>query len=474
LALHSLVKQYAGKVKLIYIDPPYNRDADTFYNDSFKRSSWLTFMKNRLEVAKSLLGEDGVIFIQIDDTQHPYLKVLCDEIFDEKNNPVTIYVQVRYDQKTLSEKNDFQKVIEQIIVYQKSKFKPIKEKDEYTIDKFCWKIIEKGKGQKVKINEKDVTIFKEGEYEIKKIEPSLKGLKETWASGSVLKSNASGKFFNDYLSKRVATDGLGVLYKVEGIGEDGLGFRYFTGPKKEGATKGKFYSGIPLNRINELKNGKSERELVIPNFYDFAADFGNCRQEGGVELRSGKKPEILLKKIIDMVISDKKDIILDFFMGTGVSVAVAHKMGIRYFGIEQLDYGDNDARNRLINVINNDQTGISKSVNWQGGGSFIYCELAEWNEAYISKIQKAKTTKELLSIWKDMQEKAFISYKVDPKAINENISDFEKLSLDEQKRFLIETLDKNQLYVNYSEIDDEDYKISDTDKKLNKMFYGEV
>lgn len=110
LALYALKKKFAGRIKLIYIDPPYNRDADSFYNDNFKRSTWLTFMRNRLEVARELLTNDGAIFIQIDDSQHPYLKVLCDEIFHEENNPITLYVQVRYGQKTLSEKNDFQKV----------------------------------------------------------------------------------------------------------------------------------------------------------------------------------------------------------------------------------------------------------------------------------------------------------------------------------------------------------------------------
>ena len=189
-------------------------------------------------------------------------------------------------------------IIEQILVYTKNKFKPIKEKEEYTIDNFFWKIVEKKQGRKLKLGNREAIVFKPGEYEIKEDKPSLKGLKQTWASGTVLKANASGKFFNDFIAERVSVDGLGCLYKVEGIGEDGLGFRYFTGPKREGATKGIFYSGVPLNRVEELKLGSAMKEITIPNFYDFAADFGNCRQEGDVELRSGKKPEILLKKLL--------------------------------------------------------------------------------------------------------------------------------------------------------------------------------
>ena len=149
-------------------------------------------------------------------------------------------------------------------------------------------------------------------------------------------------------------------------------------------------------------------------------------------------------------------------------------MNRQFIGVEQLDYKENDSIHRLINTIKGEQSGISKAVNWHGGGSFLYCELMEYNEAYINRIQKAKTTKDLLAIWKEIKEKAFISYEVDPKTINANISEFESLSLDEQKQFMIEVLDKNQLYVNYSEVDDEDYVVTEIDKKLNRRFYGEA
>ncbi len=472
LVLHSLLKEFRGKIKMIYIDPPYNTGNDEFqYNDNFKHLSWLTFMKNRLEVAKELLKEDGVIFVQCDDNEQAYLKVLMDEIFGKENNEVTMYIQVRYSQKTLSEKNYYQKLIEQIHVYSKGNFIPNREREEYTLDKFVWEIIELSKGTKVKIGNRDAIIFKPGEYVIKKSNPGIDKLKETWASGTVLKSNASGKFFNDYIAPRVNIDGYGVLYKVFGIGEDGLGYRYFTGPKREGATKGKFYSGVPLNRRTEIERGKSYKFKVIENFYNFADSFGNCRHEGGVELRSGKKPEVLLKKIIEIA-TNEGDIVLDFFMGTGTTCAVAHKMGRQYIGVEQLDYGENSAVVRLKNVINGDQTGISKEVNWQGGGDFVYMELMKLNEAFVEKIQDAKTTEELLSIWKDMKHNGFLSYRIDPRLFDENIEEFKALSVDEQKKLLLEMLEYNDLYVNYSEIDDVIYNVSKEDKKLNKKFYG--
>jgi len=486
LVLHSLKKKYVRKVKLIYIDPPYNTGNDEFrYNDNFNHSTWLTFMRNRLEVAKKLLKEDGAIFVQCDDNEAAYLKVLMDEIFGIENNQVTLYIQVRYGQKTLSEKNYYQKLIEHIHVYNKGRFLPNRDKVKYTIDKFEWEIKELSKGAKIKLGKRDALMFKPGEYEIKKVKPGMNRLKETWASGTVLKVNASGKFFNDYISPRYKTDGYGVLYKVEGIGEDGLGYRYFTGPKREGATKGKFYSGVPTKRREEIEEGESFKFKVIDNFYNFADSFGNCRHEGGVELRSGKKPEILLKKILE--ISTKKgDLVLDFFMGTGVTCAVAHKMGRKYIGVEQLDYGKNSGFVRLKNVIGKsnskgklaetvdkyDTTGISQDVNWKGGGDFVYCELKELNEEFVQKIKKAKDSKELLKIWEEMKKQAFLSYRVDPNLFDDNIEEFKKLPAEEQKKLLVKCLDANNLYVNYSEIKDKQYQVSKEDIELNKKFYG--
>jgi adenine-specific DNA-methyltransferase len=136
-----------------------------------------------------------------------------------------------------------------------------------------------------------------------------------------------------------------------------------------------------------------------------------------------------------------------------------------------LEYGENDALIRLKKVIAGEQTGVSKLLNWKGGGNFVYCELRKWNSKYLDDIKKAKTTKELLSIWNLMKEKAFLSYKVDVEAFDKNATTFEELDLADQKRFLTECLDKNHLYVNLSEIDDKDFGVSKGDKELNKKFY---
>ena len=122
-------------------------------------------------------------------------------------------------------------------------------------------------------------------------------------------------------------------------------------------------------------------------------------------------------------------------------------------------------------VVQGEQGGISKSVNWQGGGSFVYCELAKANQKFTDEIETASTSDELSVIWKQMQETGFLSWKVNPKEIDINAEDFTQLSLEDQKRFLIECLDKNLLYVPYSEIDNAEFGISESDKKINNQFY---
>ena len=347
--LKLLQKSYAGKVKLIYIDPPYNTGKDFVYPDNFQdniknyleltgqieggkkissnteaggrfHTDWLNMMYPRLRLARNLLKDDGVIFISIDDSESERLKLICNEVFGEENYLVTLYIQVRYADKTLAEKNDYQKLIEHIHVYQKREFYPNKESEDYTIEKFCWQIVEKAPGHGITLGKRSVQVFSEGEYEIKKVDPHIDGLKETWATGTVLKANASGKFFGDYIAPRKEEDGLGVLYKVDGIGEDGLGYRYFTGPKRADATKGKFFSGVPNDRRQELASGDAKKYKPILNWHDFSDAFGNCRHEGGIDFGAGKKPVSLLKKIISMGTTDSEQhIVLDFFAGSGTT-----------------------------------------------------------------------------------------------------------------------------------------------------------
>lgn len=196
-------------------------------------------------------------------------------------------------------------------------------------------------------------------------------------------------------------------------------------------------------------------------------------KEGGVDFPNGKKPEKLIKRIIEMS-TDEKDIVLDYHLGSGTTCAVAHKLNRQFVGVEQLDYGKNDSIIRMQKVLTGESGGISKSVNWQGGGSFVYCELAKLNQNYVDAIEKATTDEELTKLYADILETGFISYKVNPKDIDVNSDEYIKLSIGDKKRLLMELLDKNQLYVNYCDIDDETFKISEEDKAFTRSFYGEV
>jgi len=478
LALQTLKEEFAGKVKLIYIDPPYNTGKDSFnYNDNFNHSSWLTFMKNRLEIAKQLLDDKGVLIVQSDDKEQAYLKVLLDEVMRPEQFETSFYVQVRYGNKTLSEDNDFQKVMEIAHVYSKNtlKFKPNKIKEDYGLDKFKYEIRELETGEKITIGGKEVEIFKEHQYEIKEVAPHINGLKETWATGSLIRQGGTAaEFLSKYLIERKQTDGLKILYKVYGMGEDGLGYRYISGPKKNEAFRGKFYSGVPTSIKNGVEKGEYQKEKPIPNFLynflQFEGDFGNCRHEGGVDIEGGKKPEMLLSFFIEYF-TKPSELVLDYHLGSGTTCAVAHKMSRQYIGIEQLDYGQNDSVVRLKNVINADASGISAEVNWQGGGSFVYLELKKYNQSIIEQIEEAKDSKALLKIWEQMKNKSFLNYNVDIKKQDEHLEEFKALSLAEQKQHLCELLDKNQLYVNLSSLNDADFACTAEEKKVTQDFY---
>lgn len=375
IALQALQQDYAGKIKCIYIDPPYNTgSAFEYYDDDVEHSIWLSLMRKRLLLLHSLLADDGFLCCHIDDSESHYLKVVLDEIFGRSNYLTTLYIRVRYPDKTLKSDMDFHKEIEQILVYRRSsEATPNFDFDEVGYDKFIYAIEEIGKGKEIILGGKRVTVFDKSEYKIiKKTQGDEYGLKEIWATGTILDGNSSGRFFRDYLNGRYKEDGYGVLYKVYGIGDDRYDYRYFTGPKRQGATKGKYYQGVP---IDKLESEKIERKKPIGGFYDLAGSFGNCRHEGGVEFRSGKKPEALIEMII-RYFSNRGDWVLDSFLGSGSTAATAHKMNRRWIGIEMGDHAYTLCKVRMDNVINGDKTGISQKVNWQGGGGYHFYELA--------------------------------------------------------------------------------------------------
>jgi adenine-specific DNA-methyltransferase len=191
---------------------------------------------------------------------------------------------------------------------------------------------------------------------------------------------------------------------------------------------------------------------------------------GGEAVFENPKPERLLKRIVE-VSTNHNDLVLDFFAGSGTAGAVAMKIKRRFILCEQMDYAEKVTAERVKKVIAGEQGGISKEVGWKGGGDFVYLELMKWNENFVERIRKAKTKEGLAKLWETMKEKAFLSYKVDVKAVDEKAKDFADLSIENQKKFLLESLDKNHLYVNYSEIEDEEYGVNEEDRRLNREFY---
>jgi adenine-specific DNA-methyltransferase len=227
-----------------------------------------------------------------------------------------------------------------------------------------------------------------------------------------------------------------------------------------------------LKKYAEVIDKAIFRKVDMNNLWlDYEVSSAGISEEGSVKLKRGKKPEQLIKRIIEIGANDENDIILDYHIGSGTTCAVAHKMGRQYIGVEQLDYGDNDSIVRLKNVIKGDASGISKTINWKGGGEMVYLELKKHNQTFIEQIESAKDTKAILKIWEEMKTKSFLNYNVDLQKQETHIEEFKTLALGEQKKHLIELLDKNQLYVNLTSLNDKDFDVSAGEKKVTKDFY---
>jgi adenine-specific DNA-methyltransferase len=490
LALHTLKKQFRGKVKLIYIDPPYNTGSDSFkYNDSFNHSSWLTFMKNRIEIAKKLLTDKGVIFVQCDDNEQAYIKVLMDEVFGQENfvNNISVKMSEATGVKMSHAKLRFPKLKEYLLFYKKRDFNGFVEIDKYKHpvwddenNIYLENFSQEQRNKLIALEEKETNT----EGDIKEAIDILRDVKKVSLNQKIKELKITDcdkliewKFNNSY--RIIKTAGAGSLAKIvlsrkqipkqdlaADISARGILFFYFT----------------DFNR--DTKDPRFRVIFADSNIFKHPCDFwqdiktsGAIAEEGGVILEKGKKPEKLIQRIIKMI-TTKDDIILDYHLGSGTTCAVAHKMCRQYIGVEQLDYEKNDSVTRLKNVIKGDQTGISKEEKWQGGGDFIYCELMKYNEAFMDKIQAAKSSEELANLWKNIAENSFLNWYVNPEIPEQAVNDFIEIGktengLDKQKKLLAELLNKNQLYVNLSEIDDADFNVNDGDKKLNQSFYGE-
>jgi adenine-specific DNA-methyltransferase len=496
LALYSLREQFAGKVKLIFIDPPYGREADTFYNDNFKNSSWLTYMRNRLIICRELLSDDGVIFVICDDAQQAYLKVLMDdeEVFSRNCFVDTLAVQmsiVQGQKVGAAKEGNIVKNTEFIHIYSKNGSKRIGKHPLYDITDYDshYSIYLESSGsnqykeiplsQKVLQNEEIkkelITLGLLSEKDDMKL--SNAKLKDAYIKSDKFRmfvhdnANNIARIHDLDLDENVLTEALPsnrvILYTSKKR-------TYLIGYDENGKIQQRITLADKIRISDDFRFEYGFTRIRGDWWQNFYLDMGNVEKEGSVKLKNGKKPERLLENIINFI-TDKDDVILDFFLGSGTTCAVAHKMGRQYIGIEQLTYDENDSIIRLNNVIQGDQTGISKFVKWQGGGDFVYFELAKWNEEARENILKAESLGELEKLFDKLYERYFLNYNVKTKVFRENTikeDEFKELSLDKQKKLFIEMLDMNQLYVNFSERADKKYNLSQEDIDLTEEFYN--
>ena len=469
IALHSIKKVYRGKVKLIYIDPPYNTGNDGFgYNDNFNHSTWLTFMKNRLEIARELLSDDGLIAVHIDDNEQAYLKVLMDEIFSKfDNNFVNQFIWINKLAGRQTQKIGAVTTKEYLLLYAKN----IKNINQFRIE------IEMAKSLMPDAYKNKMHDLREDENGTYIIQSELQ--------------NGNYKLFNEKTRPNLVFD---IFYnpKDNRVQTGEMGEKLPSGfiripPKRTPKGSNKFYvwrwgrSKVErdsfdlefLKKGGEWKVFTKKRNFQTTALKDIITNISTSRgsdhlAEIGMENTfSHSKPEYL-PYIFIKSITDQSDIVLDFFLGSGTTATVAHKMGRRYIGIEQMDYIENVAVKRLEKVIQGEHGGVSKTSNWKGGGSFVFCKLAENMQNYKNKIVRADDAKASL-IYKELKNSPYVSYQVKFQEISDQ--EFEKLTLLDKRKTLISILDQNILYIPLSELENDDFQIQEIDKKLTKQFY---
>lgn len=480
LALHSLKEEFAGKVKLIYIDPPYNTGSDSFsYNDNFNHSSWLTFMKNRLEVARELLRDDGALFIQIDHHELAYSMVLVDEIFGIENKVQVISVKAASVSGFKAVNPGPIDVTEYILFYTKNKhsFEFKKNYVEMGYNKNYNKYLDKKDSDDVR-KWKFIPIKEKLLSEIDKTEKEMK--QQFGDAFQIVLEQMTAQYAFDNADSVVSirdlhkpTPKMKELQDKSRITRDTIFTHEKTNGEKTYLINGgavAFYSA----KIHELDGKKCVTEL-LSDFWDDIS-WAGIATEGGIKLKNAKKPEKLLKRIVKMA-TEQGDIVLDYHLGSGTTAAVAHKMNRQYIGVEQMDYVETITIERLKKVIDGEQGGISKSANWTGGGSFVYCELAQKNEKAISLINECENYDELVSIFDELCTKYFLHYNVQVKKFHDEITtspQFKSLPLEKQKEMFCRMLDLNQLYVNHSERNDKSNGLTKNDIAFTEDFYSNL
>lgn len=478
LALSSLVERFEGQIKCIYVDPPYyfraTKDEDTFaYNSNFKKSTWLTFMENRLKLAKRLLSPDGAIFVQISDDGVAELHLLMKEVFGEENFLNKITVRTKSPSGFASVNAGVFETAEYILAFGK-------DKRRWT---FNTQYVETGWDDNYKL----VVVNKDDpvdEWVVSNIYDVLAG-ENNFPSVSVMR-NKMGKSVVEEMAAEYALANADSVFQSTAIGNN-AGNKVVAAREESRKNPDKVFSveregqytvyvrngremAFYSKKIRNI-NGVDVPSMAVTNIWT-DTPYEGIASEGGVKLKGGKKPEKLLQRIIALN-TNEGDIVLDYHLGSGTTAAVAHKMGRRYIGVEQLDYGPQGAVKRLKGVIDGDKTGVSKSLSWQGGGSFVYVELAQQGETLMTSLEAAANSHDVEAVLNSATERGLLRPSVLPDSLKNTRDDFSGLSLGEQKQLVAELIDKNRLYINSSDIEDASYHLADADISFTKSFYEE-
>ena len=403
LALKALEQEYSGKVKCIYIDPPYNTGhAFEYYDDGIEHSLWLSLMRGRLQLLHNLLCDSGSIWIQIDDEEQAYLKVLCDEVFGRNNfvNMISVNMKNTAGASGGGEDKRLKKNCEYILVYAKNySFLPVfASAYEYTE---MYEVVQRYRKEGVNWHYTSVLVYEgEKEYLTSTVDGEGQEIKVYIRRNAIIKSVnqiikdeglTEKEVYYKYSSRifeakdaqtSIRTRIIDVRNKLS-VNDDLISIEYVP---RSGRNKGRlyeqFYKGEKcrlfawLKDIGEVVDGVLYKKDLQGTYWNLTSHINNLTKEGSVVFPNGKKPEYLINRILQMT-TEEGDLVLDSFLGSGTTAAVAHKMGRRYIGVELGDHAYTHCFPRLKKVVDGtDQGGITKSQNWKGGGGFKFYELA--------------------------------------------------------------------------------------------------
>ena len=437
IALHCLRKVYKGKVKLIFIDPPYNTENDSFrYNDNFNHSSWLTFMKNRIEVAKDLLTPDGLFWVSLSDKEAHYCKVLMDEIFGIDNFVADV---IWNSTKSVTNTAIISDAHTHLLLYSKNK-KLLKERrTDFRLQADESKFSNPDNDPRGKWIADPFQVGGERPNQLYEITNPKTGV--------IYKPNAGASWKNE---KKVFDELLASNRIVFGVSGDAgpQRKRFWTEAKERGQVTTTLWKDLPTTTNGTQHLKKLFQDSVFDN----------------------PKPEGLMERIIQLS-TNENDIVLDFHLGSGTTMTTAHKMNRRYIGIEQMDYIEEVPVKRLQKVILGEDGGISKNVNWIGGGSFVYFELMPLQQKLINEILLLDSNEKLIEMLDRIKQNKSLKYSLSINKIEELSIDFAELDYEDKKKTLLNFLDKNEDYVAVSDYNDEDFSISKLDKVLTEKFY---